>query len=228
MGYEKAVATDRRLQKEADAVGERLGEIRWWWTHPDSGNPERVTYAQYGRDVGRSRQTISVHARAYQILKSSIYIDDFSEAIVAALSPEYYEAAAAVAEHRGVKPTTARNRNYTEVKEAHRLAEDRAEIRGTTYEEELPDAAATVVERSRERAKPARPKAKPQIHWGERAKAVVSEMRMATRRLREAIDNDSTALAYCQSDLDELIENLTVIAGRADWDKALAELEGAA
>ena len=226
--YTEAVSRDRRLQKEADAVGERLGGIRWWWTHPESGNPERVSYVQYGRDVGRSPTTIRRYANAYAVTREAPR-RRFSDAYAEQLIPSKYEAAAAVASELGVQPKSAHSNNYDKVKTAHRIAEDRAEARGTTYEEELPEAARDAVRIAtptpKKQHKPVSVPWKVEVHWGERIKAKIGQIMPLLRDIGEAIDKDPTAKAHAQADIDEMVELMLAITGQADWDGALAELQ---
>ena len=227
--YTEAVSRDRRLQKEADAVGERLGGIRWWWTHPESGNPERVSYVQYGRDVGRDRKTISRYALAYAEFRNGDNIIPFSDALTRQLIPSKYEAAAAVASELGVQPTSVQGNHYDKVKTAHRIAEDRAEARGTSYEEELPEAARDAVRIAtptpKKQHKTVSPPWKVEVHWGERIKAKIGQIMPLLRDIGEAIDKDPTAKAHAQADIDEMVELMLAITGQADWDGALAELQ---
>jgi predicted nucleic acid-binding Zn-ribbon protein len=53
----EVVETDHRLETAAEKASDDLAKHRWHWT-ADEANPERVTFSQYARAVGRDPDTI--------------------------------------------------------------------------------------------------------------------------------------------------------------------------
>lgn len=139
------VAEDAALEKEHAMGLEYLARHRWHWTL-DESNSERVSIRAYAREVGRSFGAIHSMATGYQIHRDHGTV--ISEAIERAkVGAEKETVIEAVADAEGTTFETARKK-YEEVREVRTMAQERAERRGTSVEEEAP---AVAKERVRER-----------------------------------------------------------------------------
>ena len=111
------VKEDKRLDDQAKKTGEALGELRWHWTLNED-NPDRVSFAEYARQVGRHLSTIKKYADAYAKVQSIPRGIDFQDAIATAsygedrtAVMEAYSKAAGISMNsvrRGKAPTTPR------------------------------------------------------------------------------------------------------------------------
>jgi hypothetical protein len=58
------VKTDHELEQAADRASDALAKHRWHWTL-DETNPERASFAEYARAIGRDERAVRVMAEAY-------------------------------------------------------------------------------------------------------------------------------------------------------------------
>lgn len=135
------VEEDHRLQEieeQGKVAGRKLCELRWHWTR-DKSNPARVSYGQYGRDVERTYQVISVDARAHELLTSGHFQGTVTDARARVhMSAERAIASEAVAAVRHVSLETVRTKknHRDEAREVERLSREASEANDTTLEEE--------------------------------------------------------------------------------------------
>lgn len=142
----EVVQTDQRLQRSAD----ELAKLRWHWTL-DESNPDRVSFREYARQVGRGEQAIRAAANGYQaFLDAGAYgtvrapgqpqtITDHVE--LAKMGAERQEAVKAVAKHTGRNVVDVASNKRAEVDAVVNTARERAVERGTTVEHEIERAA---------------------------------------------------------------------------------------
>lgn len=134
---QSVVQTDRRLEESAERATEELAHHRWHWTMDDS-NPDKVGFTEYARAVARSHTTIAKQAKGYADWKDNREEISLPEAIDRAqISVERQAAIDAVAKVTGTSFTSVRQGRSEEVREVRDQARDRAERRGTSYEEEV-------------------------------------------------------------------------------------------
>jgi len=67
-GLERVVRQDHKLEATAEKATNALAKHRWHWTL-DESNEERMTFAEYARLVGRSRETIGAMANTYEAVR---------------------------------------------------------------------------------------------------------------------------------------------------------------
>jgi hypothetical protein len=60
----EVISQDTELESAIERDTSTLAELRWHWTM-DETNPDRVSFLEYGRQVGRDHKTIAVMAQAY-------------------------------------------------------------------------------------------------------------------------------------------------------------------
>ena len=141
----EVVTEDVDLDKRLERVVARLAKLRWHWTL-DESNPDRVTVAQYARDVGRAHNTVKKYAHGYGLFQLHDMAQSITECIErAGMGAETEAATDAVAKARGNEFTTTRQNRSTEVRRVREIARERAEKRGTTVEEEAPQVADWIV-----------------------------------------------------------------------------------
>ena len=63
----EVVEQDRNLRGAEAQAGRGLAELRWRWTRNED-NPQRLSYAEYGRQTGVDGSTVRSDARAWEIL----------------------------------------------------------------------------------------------------------------------------------------------------------------
>ena len=130
------VAEDRQLVDSVESASEALGRLRWSWTL-DESNPDRVTFAEYGRQVGRGDRIISKYSNAYQRYIAHPGGRKFTNVLAKQQhSTEKGVVLDAVADARGVAPKTVSNYRGPEVRRIQEEAHQAADKRGTSFEEE--------------------------------------------------------------------------------------------
>lgn len=138
-GLSKSVIeTDARLEKAQSRSLEELAQHRWRWTL-DETNPDRVSIREYARQIGRSLRAVQNMVKGYASWKSDeVHLVTLHEAIDrASVGTEKEAVVEAIAKAEGVAFQTARQR-HEEVREVRTIAQERAERRGTSIEEEAP------------------------------------------------------------------------------------------
>lgn len=235
---EKIVAEDRRLETAAERSREALARHRWHWTL-DESNPERVPVREYARAVGRSQPTIRRIANGYAAwAERGAPLGELNDYIErAALSDERAAATEAVAKVRGISVGTARQHHADEVREVQATARDRAERRGTTPAEEIPQ---VVEDRARVqrglRDAEADRKAAHTLRYVEMEGKIASARRYLSEALRVAedvpfADDERELITVALGELRAILNLIdTRVTGRADvdWDAELAKITGGA
>jgi hypothetical protein len=142
----KVIQEDHQLDKASSDAAERLMRHRWHWTL-DESNPERVSFSDYARAVGRNRSTIQKHAHGYALIEADAGTGiSATEAYErAGMGAETEAATAAVAEARGIGIQQARKARPVEGRRVREIARQRAEDHGTSVEEEAPKVADWIV-----------------------------------------------------------------------------------
>jgi hypothetical protein len=139
------IEKDRKLQRSAD----ELMELRWHWTL-DETNPDRVSHAEYARQVGVDRKQISDDAHGW-----ADWLKDQSAGTrmpgqpetpgeyrqLRKLSSERQTAARAVAATTGRAVGNVARHQRDEIDAVVSTARERAVDRGTTVEHEIERAA---------------------------------------------------------------------------------------
>lgn len=230
---QEVVEEDHRLEAEVQNASEALARHRWHWTMDDS-NPGRVSFTDYARAVGRARTTITQYAKGWEIYRRGAPSVTITEATERAnVGTEKEVATDAVAEASGRSFESVARRERDEVRVVRDEARERAEKRGTSYEEE-----AREVAQFRQKARETREQQQERRRdrHGMRfveAEKLLREMRENSRRVvelcREADWDDEAVelLSHTLSDVKALIELAqTALAGSAeiDWDGELAAL----
>lgn len=230
------ITTDRRLEREHEASSEALAQHRWHWTR-DETNPRRVSVRTYARAIGRGETTIRDVVNGYQE-----WLDQGARGAPRTLT-EYMErakvrgikgeATEAVAKARGVGFGTARRHHSSDVEAVRRVAEGRAERRGTSVSEEIPGAADSLARANTMRLK--RDAASKDRHTF-RYFEVEKNLTVAKRALREAMtaaegvdftaeerDLLADAIGKVRGLLSLLDMRVTGTSG-VDWDAELTKL----
>jgi len=134
-----AIKADARLDAASTTSTEALAEHRWHWTL-DETNPDRVSFSQYGRDVGRSFTAIAKHANAWNEYRLNSRVQTLADAMeLVKLGADRREATEAVAAATGKSPATLRSgSNRQEVTSVLDTARERAERKGTPLADEIP------------------------------------------------------------------------------------------
>ena len=145
----KVIQEDARLSKavetatdELAARTQELASLRWHWTLNEE-NPDRVSYAEYGRENGRSLSIVRQMARGYaewverQELRG---VDSTPLADIVALQlygADRRSVVEAYSAKTGTPATTTRNAEHRSIVDtAHDIAQQRAIRRGTSIAEE--------------------------------------------------------------------------------------------
>jgi len=140
------VQEDKRLSLESDLAKEHLAEHRWHWTLNEE-NEGRVGFREYSRLVGVTLSIIQGYSQGFVRWRSDLAGEvGLNECIERAkMSSEKEAVTEAVAEARGQAFKTVRMQRAPEIKAVRREAQERAEEKGTTVEEEAPAIAQMVV-----------------------------------------------------------------------------------
>lgn len=237
----KVVREDKRLDAEAKKAGEALGELRWHWTLNED-NPDRLSFAEYARQVGRSAKTVEKYAKAYAKVQSDPRGADFQDAIAtASYGEDRATVMAAYSKAAGISMNSVRRGNTpnhaSAVSMAQEIAQRRAEDKGTSVAKEAKAAAEWVIKtRKAEEAKRQREKAQHTLEWI----AATGELNKARRAIKEAIKHVD-GIQFDAEETETLREEFArleaavkwarlYVTGKADvdWDVELAKLTGGA
>lgn len=230
-----AVTEDRRLEKAASSTAEALMRHRWHWTL-DESNPAKVTFAEYGRAVGRDRSAIRRDAHGYELIQAGEVTSPDDARTRAGMSGETVAATQAVARARGLSEQQTRKTRPVEVKRVREIARQRAEDHGTTIEEETTRIAESIVksERADERSKRFKIEHRKQfgLEFVEVEGHLVDAKKALTAALKSALDYewDAEKRELLEEVLDQVKALLKLIdlqlAGAADvdWDDELARI----
>jgi len=142
---QEAIETDHTLEKSAESASEQLAKHRWHWTL-DESNQERVTFAQYARDVGRNKSTIREYANAHLIYQKNDRSFTWDSAVRRAqVSSETEAVTEAIADARNLSFRHVHDSRPDEVKRVRRMAQERAEETGAPVEEAARQVAMNIV-----------------------------------------------------------------------------------
>lgn len=230
------VAEDARLERLAERSRLELARYRWHWTL-DLRNEDRIAIPEYARQVSRHVRTIDDMVTGYrQWTENSNNVREFSDYLARAkLRGDDRHATEAVAAARGIGVETARRHHAPEIREVKATAQERAERRGTTVENEIGEVAQArrKVQNSREKVKAEEAKAHT-IRYIEAEGLISVAMRnlrhlLDTTRTVEFSDDEQVLLADSLNRLKALLNLLEVqLVGAADvdWDKEMGKLTG--
>lgn len=227
----QVIEEDHRLEKVASGSSVALMKHRWHWTL-DEANPRRISVSQYARDVGRTRVPIYRSVTTYElVLSHGMTPQEAGER--ARMTAEKYEATRAIAQARGISTSTVRETHRDEVRDVRARAQERAERKGTTVDQELPRVAADVVKAELAAARQTQERRK---HFGSQYLKADGKFIDAARKMAEGLDTLQDAdLPREEWDLlfhtiDKVIElaHLAKTARRktGDWNKRLEVLRG--
>jgi hypothetical protein len=235
MGLAKnVIQEDHRLDKASSEAAERLMGHRWHWTLDDS-NPDRVSFREYSRAVGRDERTIRTDAHAYVGLQEAgAGARTPSEARERAkMGTETAVAMEAVAAARGIGIQQARQARPVEGRRVRDIARQRAEDHGTSVEEEAPKVAEWIVKSEQvDQRRTAERKQKLGLRFVE----MEGKLMKARGALVEALnvahevpwgDEERELLSATVENVKALLKLIDVaLAGAADvdWDAELAKI----
>jgi hypothetical protein len=152
------VAEDQKLEAAHENAAAALARLRWHWTMDQDNVFDLVSTHEYAKAVGRSQTIIYRYAKGYKnymVFKESKKPITITEAIArAAFSAEKQTAIDALANAAG-EPFQTAARSWKKVRDVLAIASNRAEKRGTSFEEELPEAAETMIAEYPKKKKPA-------------------------------------------------------------------------
>src|ERR1035437_3688429 len=136
----EVVERDHELETQVGKTTEALADQRWHWTL-DESNPDRVSFSEYGRQVGRSHKTIGAMARGYASWTAAPRAGTagLTECIERARQGVERSAAIdAVAKDQGIAYAGARKIHAPIVAEVLEAAREKAEANDTSVEHEIP------------------------------------------------------------------------------------------
>jgi len=136
----KVITEDKRLDGAATNAQEQLAKLRWHWTL-DESNPNRVSFSEYGRQVGRANTAIRSMAHGYAnfsnaSVRGNRSLTDCIE--LAKLTTEKQAATEAVADAMNLSVTAVASGHRDKVKETIRAAHEAATRKESSIEEEIP------------------------------------------------------------------------------------------
>ena len=244
----KVVSEDKRLDNTAKKAGEALGELRWHWTLNED-NPNRVSFAEYARQVGRSSATIEKYAKAYAKVQSTPPGVDFQDAVATAsygedraAAVEAYAKAAGISMgsvRRGATPDHA-----AAVNRVQEIAQRRAEDNGTSVAKEAKAAAEHVIKHRSEDLAAAKARADQANRFRDKQQhtlewiSATGALNYARKSIKEAIshidgvqfdDEEAETLRQEFARLEAAVKWARLyVTGKADvdWDVELAKLTG--
>lgn len=228
------VARDRELETAADRSRIALAEHRWHWTL-DGANPERVSFREYARAIGRHDTTVRDMVNGFAAWREGCApLTEFGDYQARAkLRGDTLAATEAVAQAKGVGIEAARRHHAAEVREVKATAQERAERRGTTVADEMTAVAAG---RARARAADANAAAARKAAHSTRYVEAEGRIAVAMRHLRLVLDesegveftaDERELIADAIGQLRALLNLLDVrVLGSTDvdWDAELAKL----
>jgi hypothetical protein len=143
-----AIDQDHSLENATDNASLALMHHRWRWTL-DESNPDRVAFREYARQVNRDPKTVRQYAHGYALWVSEgtgpLTADEARER--AQMGVETEAATEAVAQARGIQFGYARQEFASEARNIREQARQRAEEKGTSTLDEIPQAAAITYKR---------------------------------------------------------------------------------
>jgi hypothetical protein len=227
------VKADQRLERATVGATEALAEHRWHWTL-DESNPKRVPINAYAKAVSRNEKSIRAMVKGYAVWSSGPGARSLAEEIERTkMGVEKAAVTSAVAKARGVEFKTASEKRGDEVRRVRAIAQDRAEKRGTTVEEEAEKVAETAarIERAAQKQQETRRKG-----HGLAFLSVDNELTKIVRKLSKVLQETegvefsaeerellSDAISKVKAVLD-LIDMRLTGAADIDWDAELAKL----
>lgn len=228
----KVVKEDRQLSNASDS----LAALRWHWTLNEE-NPERVSFREYGRAVGRDMAAILRHAKGYALYlegKGKRSIDDCIAA--AATSPQRKLVADEVGARLGVTPRSVVADHNPTLRDVEALADERAKRHGTTFEQEVEPAADYVMKR---RVKEQKRKEKLRAEHSQefmRASDALARLEQAMKRAVPVITSYDWQEADERKILKDRIGKMAMLMASlqlevtgetgVDWDTELARFQG--
>jgi len=235
----EVIETDHNLEKIADRAGHQLAAHRHYWTL-DESNPQRVTVAEYARQVGRAHATIRVMVLGFDShsRNEGSPSDLQHEISKARMSSESAAAAEAVAKARGVSLGSVRDvrtRAHQEARRVREIARQLAEERGTSVEQEAPKVAETIVRQERaEQAAEADKRERHDIRFIELEGYLVKAKRELLKALKIApnVDWDDESKELLTETVGNVKALLTLIdtalsgMSGVDWDAEFAKVAG--
>lgn len=233
----QVIKEDRKLATAADD----LAKLRWHWTL-DETNPDRVSFRQYAKDVGRDVRTISTMVNGYvTYLAESVAVHGNTRSLndhieLAKIGARKQAATEALADAQGLSVGNVASTQRDRVKDVVELAEAAAERRGTTVEEEIPRAA---VSHHRTREYAAKQRAEHKKRHTMRYIEMEGHLAAAKQRLNDALkcaqdvdfdDEEAELIADSIRNVSALLRLLDarfVGTSGTDWDAELARIGGA-
>jgi hypothetical protein len=230
------ITEDRRLDGTAAKAQEVLARLRWHWTL-DESNPKRVSFRDYAAAVGRDQKTIRMWATAWDrtnvagdVPRTRSLTDEFE---LAGLGERRRVAAEAIADATGMTASNIVAHHRDKIRETISAAEDAADRRGTSVDEEIPRVAQSH-QRTREVAARGRSdrKARSSLRFIE----MEGDFAAAKRRLVHALevakdvgfdDEELTMLRNTIAQLTALLNLIDMRLGgmpNVDWDAEAAKL----
>ena len=223
---------DKKLDADIASKTAELMALRWHWTL-DESNPDRVSAAAYGRAVGRDRKAISRDATAWaRWLADQNKRDhmvppapgdpqtpaDYRQA--AKLSDEREQVVRAVARANNKKFSNVAVNMRAEVNEALTLAQDRADVNGTTVAEEVVGAAESLAKEPIKANKDAILSEAGKKRWAwQKAKNVKASQwgpngdnTKALRRAMQVLGPQFSAVGLSNDQLTDLSQQLNILA----------------
>lgn len=230
---QSVITEDNRLEAAEEAASKQLTYHRWHWTM-DEANPERVSFTEYARAIGRTHTTVAKQAKGYAAWQESGEEHALHEAIDRAqVSVERQAAIDAVATASGTSFRKVRQGRSEEVREVAGQARERAERLGTSYEEEVEQVAE---QRQKFRESAATASGNRKARHGLRYVEVEGHLAAAKRRLTDAL-KVAQDVGFDDEEIELITDSLAQvravlnlidmrIAGKTDvdWDVELAKL----
>ena len=143
------VEQDCALAEQVEQSTVALWSLRWHWTL-DESNPERVSIREYARQVGRNESVIRADVRAHEKLQEcggtpapGRTLDDIRE--LARMSEQRALATELIADRLKIPVQTAKKQYRPAIENGIAAARIQAEMKGTTYETEVPETVASAV-----------------------------------------------------------------------------------
>jgi hypothetical protein len=233
-----AVEKDHKLDAAAEKSQEALSQHRWHWTL-DESNAKRVSVNSYAAAVGRNEAGIRRMVNGYAAyMKSgsdgSVRTRSLADEIeVAKLGATRQIAASALATATGRTVGSVARHSRGEIKATVQAAEDAAERRGTTVEDEIPRVAAS---HAKAKAQEAKTKEDRKRRFGIVTTSIEGHILVAKRRLTSALTEcgDIDFPDEDQEMLRDLIARTTAVLELIDlrlggvkdinWEEELAKL----
>lgn len=239
----EVIREDQRLEEQAHKVAETLAWLRWHWTL-DESNLQRVSFAAYGRAVGKGKTTIAQYAHGYVLLtQSNRAARSFTEVLEQVnMSASKRSVVEAVAEQYGIAPKTARQEHRSEIIEVKYAVENEAERReeaGRHFDAEERAEHARKVAAQKKATRDAEERYLQEQRKKHNAMFLEVDARLskARRELKEALDTirdvefseEEVVLLERQNEavegMSRLVASALVGDSGTDWDAELKQLE---